>query len=296
MVGKEDKPHPTQEQLRIARLTQETTHSNDTDDARFLKLLKKVLSPLTKLSSLVFKVMETTRCSQTVAEIALYDTDNNVEAAVDAILEKSLSDDWQKQKSRKTKNRKTKRSFSDRKRQNSVVRLVIFLDYLHLRFIFFKLILFDRVFQQQNQNRAYRGNQARRGGHGAAGNGGERRGLGVRGGRGGAKPFRGGAGGGAGGGNGRIGTWQQEQENTWDNSMASNPTWTADDTAEDTEWVYYFVVLRKYFSEERGYSGIPEERRSRIALFRQRCGSIFCCCCRVCGEMCRCSPCCLLCQ
>ena len=52
-----------------------------------------------------FKVVETTRCSIAQAEIALYDADNNVEEAVNAILEDTYTDSnvWKEQKSRKAK-------------------------------------------------------------------------------------------------------------------------------------------------------------------------------------------------
>lgn len=49
--------------------------------------------------------METTRCTVAQAEIALFDADNNVEEAVNAILEDTYTDAnvWKEQKSRKSK-------------------------------------------------------------------------------------------------------------------------------------------------------------------------------------------------
>uniref|UniRef100_A0A9J2P4J5 UBA domain-containing protein n=1 Tax=Ascaris lumbricoides TaxID=6252 RepID=A0A9J2P4J5_ASCLU len=86
----DQKIRATQDQLRLARITQDVS-SVDDDRANVQKLIKKVV--------------ETTRCTVSQAEIALYDTDNNVEEAVNAILEEAYSDEsvWKEQKSRRAK-------------------------------------------------------------------------------------------------------------------------------------------------------------------------------------------------
>lgn len=58
-----------------------------------------------KFATRNFQVVETTHCTENDAEIALFDTDNNVEAAVNAILENVYSGKnvWMEQKSRKAK-------------------------------------------------------------------------------------------------------------------------------------------------------------------------------------------------
>uniref|UniRef100_A0A914X858 Uncharacterized protein n=1 Tax=Plectus sambesii TaxID=2011161 RepID=A0A914X858_9BILA len=61
----------TQEQLRLARITQEA--SKDEDQAIIQKAIRKVI--------------EATRCSQSAAEIALYDADNDVGTAIMAVLD-----------------------------------------------------------------------------------------------------------------------------------------------------------------------------------------------------------------
>ena len=82
-------PAPTQEQLRIAHITQDNT-MNDGEKAALLKMTRQV--------------MEATKCSQFTAEIALYDSGNNVEEAVLAIIERNDEQDtWTNSKNRKTK-------------------------------------------------------------------------------------------------------------------------------------------------------------------------------------------------
>lgn len=51
------------------------------------------------------KVVETTRCSVSQAEIALYDNNNDVQDAVNALLENNYPDEnvWKQQKSRKAR-------------------------------------------------------------------------------------------------------------------------------------------------------------------------------------------------
>ncbi|VDN03880.1 unnamed protein product [Thelazia callipaeda] len=86
----DQKIRATQDQLRIARLTQDLSITDD-DRANIQKLVKKVV--------------ETTRCTVTQAEIALYDNNNDVQEAVNAILEDNYSDEnvWKEQKSRRAK-------------------------------------------------------------------------------------------------------------------------------------------------------------------------------------------------
>ncbi|KHN83189.1 Ubiquitin-associated protein 2 [Toxocara canis] len=86
----DQKIRATQDQLRLARITQDVSSVED-DRANVQKLIKKVV--------------ETTRCTVSQAEIALYDTDNNVEEAVNAILEETYSHEnvWKEQKSRRAK-------------------------------------------------------------------------------------------------------------------------------------------------------------------------------------------------
>ncbi|MFH4978498.1 hypothetical protein AB6A40_005207 [Gnathostoma spinigerum] len=80
----------TQDQLRLARITQDTS-SIEEEKMNIQKLIKKVT--------------ETTQCTTGQAETALYDADYNVEVAVNAILEQSYPDEnvWTEQKSRKTR-------------------------------------------------------------------------------------------------------------------------------------------------------------------------------------------------
>lgn len=77
----------TDDQLRLARLTLEG-NSADEDPANIQRLIKKVI--------------ETTRCTQARAELALYDNDNDLAAAIDYILEHgSEIESWTEQKSKK---------------------------------------------------------------------------------------------------------------------------------------------------------------------------------------------------
>ncbi|KAJ1370086.1 hypothetical protein KIN20_031735, partial [Parelaphostrongylus tenuis] len=79
----------TDEQMRLARLTLEG-NSVDEDPANIQRLIKRVI--------------ETTRCSQARAELALYDNDNDLAAAIDYILEHgSEIEAWTEQKSKKDK-------------------------------------------------------------------------------------------------------------------------------------------------------------------------------------------------
>ncbi|VDM53580.1 unnamed protein product [Angiostrongylus costaricensis] len=79
----------TAEQMRLARLTLES-NSADEDPANIQRLIKRVI--------------ETTRCTQARAELALYDNDNDLAAAIDYILEHgSEIESWTEQKSKKDK-------------------------------------------------------------------------------------------------------------------------------------------------------------------------------------------------
>ncbi|KHJ93404.1 hypothetical protein OESDEN_06685 [Oesophagostomum dentatum] len=79
----------TDEQMRLARLTLEG-NSAEEDPANIQRLIKRVI--------------ETTRCTQARAELALYDNDNDLAAAIDYILEhESETDSWTEQKSKKDK-------------------------------------------------------------------------------------------------------------------------------------------------------------------------------------------------
>ncbi|CAI4220871.1 unnamed protein product [Auanema sp. JU1783] len=83
------KPVPTAEQLRFAQLNLEGK-STDDDPKYIQKLIKEVI--------------ETTRCSQAQAELALYDNDNDLAAAVDYILEHASEvESWTEQKSKREK-------------------------------------------------------------------------------------------------------------------------------------------------------------------------------------------------
>ncbi|KAL6732251.1 hypothetical protein Aduo_003029 [Ancylostoma duodenale] len=79
----------TDEQMRLARLTLES-NSAEEDPANIQRLIKRVI--------------ETTRCTQARAELALYDNDNDLAAAIDYILEHgSEIESWTEQKSKKDK-------------------------------------------------------------------------------------------------------------------------------------------------------------------------------------------------
>lgn len=63
-----------------------------------------VPSPNSCYSCVFFQVIETTRCTQARAELALYDNDNDLAAAIDYILEHgSEIESWTEQKSKKDK-------------------------------------------------------------------------------------------------------------------------------------------------------------------------------------------------
>uniref|UniRef100_A0A0M3JTW3 Protein lingerer n=1 Tax=Anisakis simplex TaxID=6269 RepID=A0A0M3JTW3_ANISI len=200
----DQKIRATQDQLRLARITQDVS-SVDDDRANVQKLIKKVI--------------ETTRCTVSQAEIALYDTDNNVEEAVNAILEETYSDEsvWKEQKSRRAKRAEAEERAEE--------------------------------FSSAYRNR----NHLTRNANNFSGSG---RGRGSERGRGG---FRGGVrGGGRGAYNGRGGYQQPgarsnaietSNANVWDNSNAQlskvdlNKEWTnaasnnsVDDIPEDTDW------------------------------------------------------------
>ncbi|PIO72662.1 hypothetical protein TELCIR_05401 [Teladorsagia circumcincta] len=79
----------TDDQMRLARLTLEG-NSVEEDPANIQRLIKRVI--------------ETTRCTQARAELALYDNDNDLAAAIDYILEHgSEIESWTEQKSKKDK-------------------------------------------------------------------------------------------------------------------------------------------------------------------------------------------------
>ncbi|KAI6178690.1 Transcription initiation factor TFIID subunit 5 [Aphelenchoides besseyi] len=79
----------TKEQIRMAEVTQNDAY--DEDRSRVQKYIKEII--------------EMTRCTQAQAEIALHDNGNNVEAAVNQILESSNPETWShyKRKGPKTK-------------------------------------------------------------------------------------------------------------------------------------------------------------------------------------------------
>ena len=105
MVKGDGDRQPTKEQMRLAEITQ----GSGLDEDRVLtKLVKKVSSSKNTISKALLtfqnvQVIELTRCSQVVAEGALFDNDNNVEQAVMQILDKSGTDWETQQKGRKTK-------------------------------------------------------------------------------------------------------------------------------------------------------------------------------------------------
>jgi len=82
-------PTPTQEQLRIAQITQDSA-TFDGEKIAFQKMVRQV--------------MEAARCNQNTAEIALFDSSNNVEDAILAIIEREDEQErWTESKNRKTK-------------------------------------------------------------------------------------------------------------------------------------------------------------------------------------------------
>ncbi|CAB3410877.1 unnamed protein product [Caenorhabditis bovis] len=84
----DSKKQPTSEQVRMARLTLE---GNSADDEA------------SKIQKMIKKVMEMTSCSQSEAEIALFDNDNNIHAAIEHILENDKLDSWTDPKAKKEK-------------------------------------------------------------------------------------------------------------------------------------------------------------------------------------------------
>uniref|UniRef100_A0A0N5AX74 Protein lingerer n=1 Tax=Syphacia muris TaxID=451379 RepID=A0A0N5AX74_9BILA len=200
MGGKGEQGEPelraTQDQIRIARLTQDSTSLED-DRINMQKLIKKVV--------------ETTRCTVAQAEIALYDADNNVEVAVNAILEDTYTDDnvWKEQKSRRSKrqeNEEKNEEYSSNQRNT-------------------------RSYQNRGSNRRGRGSDRGRGGYRGAG--------------------RGGRGGYIGRGGHQVSSEKMNGDsrisnNVWDNTqlktVAANKEWSntavqlMDDTPEDTDW------------------------------------------------------------
>ncbi|KAK0426234.1 hypothetical protein QR680_009599 [Steinernema hermaphroditum] len=83
-------PKASSEQIRMAKMTQNAKDEGGADERRRSKLVKKI--------------MEATRCSQMDAEVALFDADNNVDAAVLAIIEKAEEENsWTESKSRKAR-------------------------------------------------------------------------------------------------------------------------------------------------------------------------------------------------
>uniref|UniRef100_A0A183U6W2 Ras-associating domain-containing protein n=1 Tax=Toxocara canis TaxID=6265 RepID=A0A183U6W2_TOXCA len=119
MGGREErsgqKIRATQGQLRLARITQDVSPVED-DRANVQKLIRKVV--------------ETTCCTVNQAEIALYDADNNVEAAVNAILEEiySYENVWKEHKSRRARRaqaeQRTEHSACAHRNRNHLTRTV----------------------------------------------------------------------------------------------------------------------------------------------------------------------------
>uniref|UniRef100_A0A1I8EHS3 UBA domain-containing protein n=1 Tax=Wuchereria bancrofti TaxID=6293 RepID=A0A1I8EHS3_WUCBA len=200
----DQKIRATQDQLRLARLTQDLSITDD-DRANIQKLVKKVV--------------ETTRCTVSQAEIALYDNNNDVQEAVNAILEDNYPDEnvWKEQKSRRAKRAeaeelKHEESNSHRNRINST---------------------------RTSNNFGY-----------GRGRGVERGRNGYRGGRGGGRgPYRGGYHHPS--SQGQFGS--NIASNVWDNSQAlkvdPSKEWTnasaaaVDDNAEDTEWKQHGTLV-----------------------------------------------------
>ncbi|KAL3998680.1 hypothetical protein ACH3XW_16010 [Acanthocheilonema viteae] len=201
----DQKVRATQDQLRLARLMQDLTITDD-DRANIQKLVKKVV--------------ETTRCTVSQAEIALYDNNNDVQEAVNAILEDNYPDEnvWKEQKSRRAKRAEAE----------------------------------ELKHEESNSSHRNRINNAR-----SSNNSGYGRGRGADRGRSG---YRGGRGGGRGsyrGGYQHLSSQGQFgssiTSNVWDNSQAlkvdPNKEWTnasataVDDNAEDTEWKQHGTLV-----------------------------------------------------
>ncbi|VDK77880.1 unnamed protein product [Litomosoides sigmodontis] len=201
----DQKIRATQDQLRLARLTQDLSITDD-DRANIQKLVKKVV--------------ETTRCTVSQAEIALYDNNNDVQEAVNAILEDNYPDEnvWKEQKSRRAKRAEAE----ELKHEES---------------------------NSSHRNRVNNARSMNNFGHGR-GRGAERGRSGYRGGRGGGRgSYR--------GGYQHSSSQGQFGSNTtsavWDNSQAlkvdSSKEWTnasaatVDDSAEDTEWKQHGTLV-----------------------------------------------------
>uniref|UniRef100_A0A158Q730 Protein lingerer n=1 Tax=Elaeophora elaphi TaxID=1147741 RepID=A0A158Q730_9BILA len=200
----DQKIRATQDQLRLARLTQDLSITDD-DRANIQKLVKKVV--------------ETTRCTVSQAEIALYDNNNDVQEAVNAILEDNYPDEnvWKEQKSRRAKRAEAE----ELKHEES----------------------------NSHRNRINNSRSSNNFGYGR-GRGAERGRSGYRGGRGGGRgPYRGGfhhlsS-------QGQFGS--NIASNVWDNSQAlkvdPSKEWTnasataVDDSAEDTEWKQHGTLV-----------------------------------------------------
>ncbi|MCP9260408.1 hypothetical protein DINM_003760 [Dirofilaria immitis] len=200
----DQKIRATQDQLRLARLTQDLSITDD-DRANIQKLVKKVV--------------ETTRCSISQAEIALYDNNNDVQEAVNAILEDNYPDEnvWKEQKSRRAKRAEAEELKHEE--SNSSHR--------------------NRISSTRSNNFGYG------------------RGRGVERGRSGYRGARGGGRGSYRGGyqhsssQGQFGS--NMANNVWDNSQAlkidPSKEWTnasvaaVDDSAEDTEWKQHGTLV-----------------------------------------------------
>ncbi|VDN30615.1 unnamed protein product [Gongylonema pulchrum] len=202
-----------------------------------------------------FQVVETTHCTVNQAEIALYDNNNDVQEAVNAILEDNYPDEnvWQEQKSRRAKRAEAAEEMNKNEESNSSHR--------------------NRTTNSTRGTNNYgygrgRGTERGRGGYRGGRGGGGRgygRGRGTERGRGGYRGGRGGGGRGSyrGGYQQTSSSSQQQQQqqglfscnvgsNVWDNSQALKidmaKDWTnaaatmIDDSAEDTEWVRSYTL------------------------------------------------------
>uniref|UniRef100_A0A915Q3U9 GBF-interacting protein 1 N-terminal domain-containing protein n=1 Tax=Setaria digitata TaxID=48799 RepID=A0A915Q3U9_9BILA len=201
----EQKIRATQDQLRLARLTQDLSITDD-DRANIQKLVKKVV--------------ETTRCTVSQAEIALYDNNNDVQEAVNAILEDNYPDEnvWKEQKSRRAKRAEAEELKHEESNSSHRNRINI---------------------TRSSNNFGY-----------ARGRGTERGRSGYRGGRGGGRgSYRGGY-----QQSSSQGQFSSNMaNNVWDNSQAlkidPSKEWTnasaavVDDSAEDTEWKQHGTLV-----------------------------------------------------
>ncbi|OZC12377.1 hypothetical protein X798_00008 [Onchocerca flexuosa] len=200
----DQKIRATQDQLRLARLTQDLSIADD-DRANIQKLVKKVV--------------ETTRCTVSQAEIALYDNNNDVQEAVNAILEDNYPDEnvWKEQKSRRAKRAEAE----------------------------------ELKHEESNSSHRNRANNTKSNNFGyGRGRGAERGRSGYRGGRGGGRgSYRGGYHHSS--SQGQFGS--NTASNVWDNSQAlkvdAGKEWTnasaaaVDDSAEDTEWKQHGTLV-----------------------------------------------------